>query len=34
MALSLLFPKRKFIRDGPNQQGHQKFGVVVFLADN
>ena len=29
--VSHLSPKREFIRDGPNQKGHQKSGLVAFL---
>ena len=31
MRVSHLFPIREFIMDGPNQQGHQKSSLVVFL---
>lgn len=31
MAISHLIPKREFIRDGPNQKGHQQSGLVAFL---
>ena len=31
VAISHLSPKREFIRDGPNQKGHQTSGLVAFL---
>ena len=31
MAVSHLSPKRKFIRYGPNQEGHLKSGLVAFM---